>query len=37
MARADEVIFVGEEQNGMYRVTSVKDEGWVGRLRMKGL
>ena len=37
LGRADEVIFMGEERNGMYRVTSARAEGWVDRLLMKGL
>lgn len=37
LGRADEVVFMGEEQNGMYRVTSAKGEGWVDRLLMRGL
>lgn len=36
LARADEVIFMGEERNGMVRVMSAKGEGWIDRLMMKG-
>lgn len=36
LARSDEVIFMGEERNGMYRITSVNGEGWVDRILMKG-
>jgi len=35
LARSEEVIFMGEERDGMIRVTSGKGEGWVDRLLMK--
>ena len=35
LAKAEEVIFLGEETNGMYRIASAKGEGWVDRVLMK--
>ncbi|HOY70185.1 MAG TPA: hypothetical protein PL131_10430 [Methylotenera sp.] len=35
LSKTDEVIYMGEEQNGMYRVTTSEGEGWVDKLLVK--
>lgn len=35
LVRSEEVVFMGEERNGMMRITSGKGEGWVDQLLMK--
>lgn len=35
LSKSDEVIYMGEEQNGMYRVTTTEGEGWVDKLLVK--
>ena len=35
LGRGDEVVFMGDERNGMYRVASVSGEGWVDSILMK--
>jgi glutaredoxin len=35
LTRTDEVIYMGEEQEGFYRVTSALGEGWVDKLLVK--
>jgi glutaredoxin len=35
LGKGDEVIYMGEEQDGFYRVTSSKGEGWVDKLLVR--
>ena len=35
LSKADEVIYMGEERDGLYRVTTQKGEGWVDKLLVK--
>ena len=35
LGKADEVIYMGEEREGLYRVTTQKGEGWVDKLLVK--
>jgi len=35
LGKGDEVIYMGEEQDGFYRVTTSKGEGWVDKLLMR--
>lgn len=35
LGKTDEVIYMGEERNGLYRVTTQKGEGWVDKLLVK--
>lgn len=35
LSKTDEVIYMGEEQNGMYKVTTSEGEGWVDKLLVK--
>lgn len=35
LTKSDELIYMGEEQNGMYRVTTSEGEGWVDKLLVK--
>lgn len=35
LSKSEEVIYMGEEQNGMYRVTTSEGEGWVDKLLVK--
>jgi glutaredoxin len=35
LAKGDEVIYMGEDRDGFYRVTTQKGEGWVDKLLMK--
>ncbi|GAA4029559.1 hypothetical protein GCM10022212_29700 [Actimicrobium antarcticum] len=35
LGRGDEVIYMGEERGGLYRVTSSRGEGWVDKLLVK--
>ena len=34
-SKNDQLVFMGEEQNGMYRVTTTEGEGWVDKLLVK--
>lgn len=35
IAKSEELIYMGEEQNGLYKVTSSSGEGWVDKLLVK--
>ncbi len=35
VSKSDQLVFMGEEQNGMYRVTTAEGEGWVDKLLVK--
>lgn len=35
LGKADEVVYMGEERDGLYRVTTQKGEGWVDKLLLK--
>ena len=35
IAKSEELIYMGEEQNGLYKVTSASGEGWVDKLLVK--
>ncbi|MEC5163356.1 MULTISPECIES: glutaredoxin family protein [unclassified Janthinobacterium] len=35
LGKTDEVVYMGEERDGMYRVTTQKGEGWVDKLLLK--
>lgn len=35
LSKADEVIYMGDEQDGFYRVTTSKGEGWVDKLLVR--
>ena len=35
LSKADEVVYMGEERDGLYRVTTQKGEGWVDKLLVK--
>lgn len=35
LGKTDEVIYMGEEREGLYRVTTTKGEGWVDKLLVK--
>lgn len=35
LSKSDELIYMGEEQNEMYRVTTSEGEGWVDKLLVK--
>jgi len=37
LGKTDEVIYMGEEREGLYRVTTQKGEGWVDKLLVKKL
>lgn len=37
LGKTDEVIYMGEERDGLYRVTTQKGEGWVDKLLVKKL
>ncbi|PHV04080.1 hypothetical protein CSQ96_27595 [Janthinobacterium sp. BJB412] len=37
LSKSDEVIYMGEERDGLYRVTTQKGEGWVDKLLVKKL
>ena len=37
LGKADEVVYMGEERDGLYRVTSSQGEGWVDKLLVKKL
>ncbi|MDP1659012.1 MAG: SH3 domain-containing protein [Methylotenera sp.] len=32
LAKGDEMVFMGEEKDGFYRVTAINGEGWVDKL-----
>ncbi|MBJ7312028.1 SH3 domain-containing protein [Rugamonas sp. CCM 8940] len=37
LGKTDEVIYMGEERDGLYRVTTPQGEGWVEKLLIKKL